>query len=202
MTWEAGADMNFRILTVLLAAAFAAAACDSTTTAGDEVATAAGAPVDPLAAEAGEPGSAPAASAKVGGPVTVSYRLIGTPIVGQPLAIELLVSSSLGDQPVRVDYRILDASALRLADSQSPFATVAAGADDATGREQVTVVPLREGRLYLNVAATVEAGGGTLSTVTAIPIQVGTGTRELRENGSLETDASGEAVRVLGGTED
>ena len=37
------------------------------------------------------------------GPVTVAYRIIGKPVVGQPIAIDLQISSSLGNQPMRVD---------------------------------------------------------------------------------------------------
>jgi hypothetical protein len=152
-------------------------------------------------AEAGGSGDEKPASSKVGGPISIAYRLIGEPVVGQPLAIELRVASALGDQPVRIDYRILDASALRLAESQSSYATVARTAPDAIGNEQVTVVPLREGRLYLNVAASVETGEGSISTVTAIPIQVGNAARDTRENGRLTTDDAGEAVRVLDGSD-
>jgi hypothetical protein len=38
-----------------------------------------------------------------------------------------------------------------------------------------------------------------MSTVTAIPIQVGTGSRELQPHGEVQTDENGEAVRVLSG---
>jgi hypothetical protein len=153
-------------------------------------------------AEAGGSGEQNKASAKTGGPISTAYRLIGEPVLGQPLAIELRVASALGDQPVRIDYRILDATALRLAESQSAYATVARTAPDAVGNEQVTVVPLREGRLYLNVAASVETGDGSISTVTALPIQVGDTARDTRENGRLATDDAGEAVRVLEGSDE
>jgi hypothetical protein len=163
-----------------------------------------GASADNIAAPAaaGGSGDEKPSSAKVGGPITIGYRLIGEPVVGQPLAIELRVASALGDQPVRIDYRILDATALRLAESQSPFATVARTAPDAVGNEQVTIVPLREGRLYLNVAASIETGDGSISTVTAIPIQVGNTVRDTPENGRLATDDAGDAVRVLEGSDD
>jgi len=141
-----------------------------------------------------------AETAKVAGPVSIAYRIIGQPVVGQPLAIDLVVTSSLGGQPVRLDYRVVDTSALRLGDAQTAFATIAAGsAPVTTGDQQVTVVPMREGRLYLNVSATVETDDGSLSTVTAIPIQVGDVRRDPARNGVLSTDEDGNAVRVLGG---
>jgi hypothetical protein len=179
----------------------AAVACGAGT--DDAAEPAPGTPAAGLATPAKPgPGEQDATSAKIGGPISIAYRLIGEPVVGQPLAIELRVASALGDQPVRIDYRILDATALRLAESQAPYATVARTAPDAVGNEQVTVVPLREGRLYLNVAASVDTGAGSISTVTAIPIQVGNTAGEARENGRLATDDAGEAVRVLDGSDD
>lgn len=149
-----------------------------------------------------KPGRAPDRTAKIGGPVSIAYRIVGQPVIGQPLSVDLRISSALSDAPVRLDYRILDATALRLAEAQSPFATVAQQAGADVGSQQVTVVPLREGRLYLNVAATVETAEGSMSTVTAIPIQVGEARRDLRENGTLETGDDGESVRVLSGSDE
>jgi hypothetical protein len=61
----------------------------------------------------------------------------------------------------------------------------------------VRVIPLREGRLYLNVAAEVETESGSFSSVTAVPIQVGPAVRELQENGVVTTDENGELIRTL-----
>jgi len=63
--------------------------------------------------------------------------------------------------------------------------------------QQVTVIPQREGRLYLNVSVSVESEMGTSSTVMAIPIQVGEGPRSFEQNGTLTTDADGNPIRVL-----
>ena len=143
------------------------------------------------------PGSDFSSAGKPGGPVSVAYRIIGQPVVGQPIAIELRVLSALGTQPINVGYRINDASAMQLAESQPPFITVAPVAEGDSTTHQVTIVPLREGRLYLNVSASVETEEGTMSTVTAIPVQVGEGGREIEENGTLTTDENGESIRSL-----
>ncbi len=171
--------------------------------------------------ETGAPGETPAAAAKPQGPdvevkpsgalevagkpsspIRVDYRIVGEPVVGQPVAIELEVGSTLGAQPVALNYRISDASALQLAAAQPPAVTLAPPDETRRASQQVTVVPLREGRLYLNVAASIETGEGTLSTVTAIPIQVGSSARPREENGEVTTDADGERLRVMPAKED
>ena len=138
---------------------------------------------------------------KPSGPITVGYRIIGKPVVGQPVAIEIQIMSSLGREPVNVTYRINDATAMRLGDSQPASLSVAAAAGDAPRTQQVTIVPLREGRLYLNVAASVDGAQGSLGTVTAIPIQVGDAPRRIQENGTAGSDENGEAIRSLPATE-
>ncbi|NNC77970.1 MAG: hypothetical protein HKN77_08400, partial [Woeseiaceae bacterium] len=71
------------------------------------------------------------------------------------------------------------------------------GIESRPSAQQVTIIPMREGRLYLNVTASVETGNGSMSTVTAIPIQVGDAPRTLEENGVLQKDAEGNSIRVL-----
>lgn len=139
---------------------------------------------------------------KPSGPITIAYRVIGKPVVGQPVAIDLRVSSTLGPQPISIGYRINDATAMQLAKSQPETVSLAPNTEDRMGVQQVRIVPMREGRLYLNVSASIETENGSMSTVTAIPIQVGDTPRTLGENGELQTDAEGNQIRVLPAKED
>ena len=134
---------------------------------------------------------------KPSGPIAVSYRIIGKPVVGQPVVIELKFDSAFGSQPVAIAYRINDATAMRLADSQPAALTVAALTEDEGNSQRVTVIPMREGRLYLNVSASVDTDEGSMGTVTAIPIQVGNAPRPIQENGTAGTDENGNAIRAL-----
>ena len=134
---------------------------------------------------------------KPGSPYSVSYRIIGTPIVGSPVTVELQVESNQGTQPLNLEYRINDATSMVLGESQPATVRMEFAANESSFTQQVTVIPQREGRFYLNVSASFETADGTMSTVTAIPIQVGTGTRELLPHGEVELDEEGNAVRVL-----
>lgn len=134
-----------------------------------------------------------------GAPYKVSYRIIGTPVVGVPVVVDLRVESSQGSRPLNLDYRISDATAMMLGESQPARVRMELAANETDFSQQVTIIPQREGRFYLNVSASFETVDGTMSTVTAIPIQVGTGTRELQPHGEVQTDENGDAVRVLSG---
>ena len=134
---------------------------------------------------------------KPGSPFSISYKIIGVPIVGSPLTINLRIASALGARNVTLSYRITDASAMMLAESQPASVLMEQAANEESFTQQVTIIPQRDGRSYLNVSASFETENGTMSTVMAIPIQVGSGTRELQEHGVVELDEDGEAVRVL-----
>ncbi len=141
-------------------------------------------------------------TAKMTGPVRISYRIIGTPVVGQPVAVDLRVTSALESPSITLDYRINDASALQLAKSQPASFSLSANDLERGGVQQVRVIPMREGRLYLNVSASIETERGSMSTVTAIPIQVGDAPRVLERNGETQTDAEGNLIKVHKGFKD
>ena len=132
-----------------------------------------------------------------GSPFRVTYTIIGTPVVGSPVTVDLQIESVTESQPVNLEYRIRDSSSLMLADSQPAQVRIEPAANESVFKQQVTVIPQREGRFYLNVSASFETKEGTRSTVTAIPLQVGSGTRELQESGEVQVDENGEAVKVL-----
>jgi hypothetical protein len=134
---------------------------------------------------------------KPGSPYSVNYRIIGTPIVGSPVTVDLRVESNQGTQPLNLEYRINDATSMVLGESQPATVQMEFAANQTAFTQQVTIVPQREGRFYLNVSASFETADGTMSTVTAIPIQVGTGSRELQPHGEVQLDEDGNAVRVL-----
>jgi len=145
----------------------------------------------------------PMRTSKVQNPVQIDYQVIGTPIIGQAVAVELQLRSTLGEQPYRVSFRVNDPTAMQLPESQSATISIAPAAAEELSSQQVTVIPLREGRLYLNVAAEIETDSGSLQTVIAIPIQVGASApREILDNGTVASDDEGNLYRSLPAKED
>ena len=188
-------------LILALATAGLVAAC------GSDAPTTSSEPAQPSAAAAlpQKPSSGEVAAtkdAKPFGPVRISHRIIGTPVVGQTVLVDLELRSAYGPAPVELSYRIPDTTALAFPEDQLQRVSLAAPQDDAAMAHQVSVVPRREGRLYLNVSAAVQTADGPQSTVMAIPIQVGAAPRSLEENGTVIEDESGELIRTLPAKED
>ena len=136
-------------------------------------------------------------TAKPSGPVRVDYRIIGTPVVGQPVTIDLQVRSNVGDMPVRLDYLSNDSTAMSFPETQKQSVSLAFINDERSASQQVTVIPNREGRLFLNVTASLPTDTGSLQTVTAIPIQVGAAPRDLTPAVPTTTDEEGNQLREM-----
>jgi hypothetical protein len=154
------------------------------------------------AARGSDTASPPAASREVEAgkptaPITIHYDVIGDAVVGQPVSINLEVSSTLRDRPLALNYRINDSRDLTFPQAQPERVALGALGAAERVREQVTVVPQRGGRHYLNVSAEIETEGGTLLKSIAIPIQVGTRPRQQQTNGEIREAADGEAVMSM-----
>jgi hypothetical protein len=131
------------------------------------------------------------------GPVRIDYRIIGTPVVGQPVTVGLKVESNVDDIPITLSYGTNDSTAMSFPESQQRRVSLAFIGEERTAGQQVMLIPMREGRLFLNVTAQMQTDTGSLQTVTAVPIQVGAAPRELQENGVVTTDENGELIREM-----
>ena len=129
---------------------------------------------------------------KPSAPITIAYEVLGKPIVGLPVAINVTVRATQDLGAVVVSYSINDVSALLFQDGQIErleFSDIS-----ELDVQQVAVIPQREGRLYLNVSAEVQTPGGSMIKSMAIPIQVGSAPVPPQINGELKTGPDGETV--------
>ena len=131
------------------------------------------------------------------GPVRFSYRVIGTPVVGQPVTIDLRVESNVGDVPIKLSYQSNDTTAMTFPETQVREVSVGFVDDERLSSQQVTVIPAREGRLFLNVTATLQMESGTMQTAQAIPLQVGAAPRDLTPTVPTTTDEDGNQLREM-----
>jgi hypothetical protein len=131
---------------------------------------------------------------KPSAPISFRYEVQGTPIVGQPVAVNVFVTSSIKEAPVKLFYRVNDTSSMLFPESQALQTKFVAEAEDQPRSTQITVIPQREGRLYLNVSAEIETTDGTMLKTTSIPIQVGSAPPELEVNGEIMETEEGETV--------
>jgi hypothetical protein len=177
---------------ILLFSSLLVAAC------GDADMTPAGQPTTtdaPAASVAAKPepvmdGASPG---KPSAPISMNYEIVGNPIVGVPVRINVTVHSEAG--PVTVHYRINDTSSLMFQDGQVERWQI----PDPTSvdTQQLTVVPQREGRLYVNVSAEVMTANGSMIRSMSIPIKVGTAPAAPTENGEVVEGPDGEKVISL-----
>jgi len=139
-----------------------------------------------------------AVSGKPTAPITMHYEIIGNPTVGVPVNVNVQVSSAAG--PVDVSYNIVDRSALSFQQGQVQNLRLPQAENPTV--QQLTVVPQREGRLYVNVSASINSAAGQMLRSMSIPIKVGSGPQQATPNGELMEGPDGETVISLPAQED
>ena len=141
-------------------------------------------------ADSGGPGAAEAISADgqalVSQPIqavdlNIEYDVLGNPVVGQPVAVSLQVRVDPGSGPVTLSYRESESGSLTFPESQAGEIAWTPREDEPVHTLQVTVVPQREGRVYLNVSAKLQAALGSAYKAIAIPILVEGAPKPARE---------------------
>lgn len=153
-------------------------------TAAEQPAAVAGKPT-PVIADSNSP-----SPGKPTAPIDISYEVIGNAIIGSPVSINIVVTSDRG--PVSVEYSITDGSALMFQPGQVERLEII---DPSSGSvQQLSVVPQREGRVYINVSAEIETPDGLAIRSMAIPIKVGTAPEKATINGELVEGPDGETV--------
>ena len=132
---------------------------------------------------------------KPSAPVTMRYEVLGNPVVGAPVSINVEVDAPAELGPVNVRYSIADSGALVFQQGQVVDLELTERAKDQS--QQLAVIPQREGRLYVNVSAEVQTEGGAMIKSMAIPIQVGSAPNQPSTNGALKEGPEGETVISL-----
>ena len=135
-----------------------------------------------------------ASPGKPSAPISIDYEIVGSPIVGAPVLINVDVRSGAG--PVTVQYNITDTSALVFQQGQVQRWEIADPAAESAV-QQLSVIPQREGRLYVNVSAEVMTPAGSMIRSMAIPIKVGAAPARATPNGEVVEGPDGEAVISL-----
>lgn len=173
-------------LTVIAAIAIAACGAEPANTGSTTASKATGKFAEGNATSPGKPSA----------PITIDYEVLGNAIVGLPVSINVQVRGTRDDLGlVSVSYSINDRSALRFQEGQVERYDILDVRE--ARREQLAVVPQREGRLYVNVSVEVETPGGTMIKSMAIPIQVGNAPESSRTDGELKQGPDGELVQSM-----
>lgn len=130
------------------------------------------------------------AAGKATPPIDVGYKVLGTPAIGEPLAIELSVSSGLPGATFSVSLQPRDDLLLGTGQeramevSRAAITTMGADAEQSLV-QRVSVIPQSEGRSYLVVSVSTSADEGLASRVLAVPIQVGDLPPRMQTNGTV-----------------
>ena len=106
-------------------------------------------------------------------PIALDYTLVGMPLVGEPVAVNLEVSTPGSDQAVRLTYRSAEEGDMSFPETQAATTTLPPLTNGAARRHQFSLIPQREGRIYVVVSAELETERGATIKSLSVPVQVG-----------------------------
>jgi hypothetical protein len=129
---------------------------------------------------------APLPGAEEGAPMTMEYAVIGNPIVGQPIAVEITISTDIDDRSITLTYRPAEAGSLEFPESQPMSIEIVPVSGSAIRPQQVTAIPQRDGRVFLTVSASVETDKGAVTKSMSVPLEV----RPAPLAGAADTEAA------------
>ena len=134
-------------------------------------------------------GEAPTTGAPLAGetastPVTLDYRLVGNPVVGKTVGIEIRVDTPVTDRPIELEYRVPEANSIQFPDAQPQTVQLVSLAGAELRPQTVNVIPQRDGRVFLTVTARLETDKGAVRKSMSVPLQVARAPLELSEAGA------------------
>lgn len=137
-----------------------------------------------------KPGYTRVAAKKTSSGVSLQYKLLSVPKVGEPLRISVIFDGVTAAKGANADMK-----ADRELEMVTPFSakTLAKGSSkqaQASNTHEITVTPQAEGLFFVNVFTEQEGRTGA----SAIAIRVGDKPLNLPTVGTLKTDANGEKV--------
>lgn len=151
--------MKHYVITGVLVAALGGAACQPPDDAHE--------PAAPLVSPT--PANGPAENV----PITLDYTLIGAPLVGESVAINVEISTPAADQAVRLTYRSAEEGDMSFPESQAAATTLPPLSNGTVRRHQFALIPQREGRIYVVISAELDAEHAATIKSISVPIQVG-----------------------------
>ena len=123
-----------------------------------------------------------------GAPIEFRYAVNGSPVVGKPVSVSVTLTTPVEDRPIRLTYRAPEAGSLTFPESQATSVDVLPIGDAERRPLQVTVIPQRDGRVFLTVVASMETDTGAVMRSISIPLQVARAPLESLQ----ESEADGE----------
>lgn len=136
----------------------------------------------------------PAASAgKLAAPISIEYAVTGSPVVGVPVSVTITVSTPLQESPITLHTRMSEPGSMTFpaAQPESTLMPPIAGRDARL--QQLTLIPQREGRLFLVVSAEIESSNGTMMKSLSVPIEVGRSSSASGSSDAIVEGSDGEA---------
>ncbi len=104
----------------------------------------------------------------------IDYDVQGKPIIGQAVSVKLIFNGFLESQQIQIEFKVSDPSSMTFSDAQVQKINLQLNENtkDNILTQNVSIIPKKEGRIFLNVVLSYEIEDGIVSIMKAVPIYV------------------------------
>lgn len=104
----------------------------------------------------------------------IKYDIQGKPIIGQAVSVKLIFDGFLESEQIQIEFKIEDPSSMIFSDAQVEKINLQYNKtkNDSIFIQNVSIIPQKTGRIFLNVILSYEIESGIVSIMKAIPIYV------------------------------
>ena len=104
----------------------------------------------------------------------IKYDVLGKPIIGQAVSVKLTFNGFLKSQQIQIEFKTADSSSMIFSEAQVQKINLQynESKNDNTLIQNVSIIPQKAGRIFLNVILSYRIEGGIVSIMKAVPIYV------------------------------
>jgi len=104
----------------------------------------------------------------------IKYDVQGKPIIGQAVSVKLTFNGFIESQQIQIEFKVADPSSMTFSEAQVKKINLQYNENTKDNNliQNVSVIPKKQGRIFLNVILSYEIEDGIVSIMKAVPIYV------------------------------
>ena len=104
--------------------------------------------------------------------ISIDYEVLNTPKVNEIVLVNLVVDPADKTEMIHLNYQIMINEDLKFNENQLQDIKISPKSDGSVHEQQISLIPLRKGRVFFVVSATINYQKKTVTKTLSIPLNV------------------------------
>ena len=104
--------------------------------------------------------------------ISIDYEVLNTPKVNEIVLVNLVVDPADKTETIHLNYQIMINEDLKFNENQLQDIKISPKSDGSVHEQQISLIPLRKGRVFFVVSATINYKKKTVTKTLSIPLNV------------------------------